>query len=92
MILCELSVCETDRWLARVRDLSECGIKIACPIPLLEGDRVRVRLPGGAGWIAARVAWCGQSVAGLAFAHAVDLPRISGANPELSPLPAVPPR
>ena len=80
MILCELSVVGAPIELARVRDLSEMGVKIAIPQTLLLGDRVRVRLPGGCDWVVARVAWCAQGVAGLAFVRAIDLPHVSGAS------------
>ncbi len=80
MILCELSVLGAPVELARVRDLSETGIKIATTRALLLGDRLRVRLPGGSDWVMARVAWCAAGIAGLAFVRAIDLPQISGAS------------
>lgn len=81
MILCELNLGDNTFELARVRDLSECGIKIATPRVLLVGDRIHVRLPGASAWVMARVVWCGKGVAGLAFVRAIDLPQVSGAKP-----------
>lgn len=80
MILCEIRVGEQLAEIVRVRDLSECGIKIATARILLVGDRLRVRLPGAADWSLARVVWCAKGTAGLAFARAIDLPSIAG-NP-----------
>lgn len=80
MILCEIRIGELPPQLARVRDLTECGVKIAFAARLLLGDRVRVRLPGSAEWILARVVWCARGVAGLGFVRAIDLPQIAGAR------------
>lgn len=80
MILCEIRVGEQPPELVRVRDLNECGMKIATPKVLLLGDRLRVRLPGANDWSLARVVWCARGVAGLAFARAVDLPMVVGAR------------
>lgn len=74
MMLCELRVGEQPPELVRIRDLNECGIRIATPRPLLLGDRLRIRLPGAADWCLARVAWCSKGTAGLSFARAIDLP------------------
>ncbi|MBX9897115.1 MAG: PilZ domain-containing protein [Qipengyuania sp.] len=76
MILCEIRIGEQPPELVRVRDLSECGIKIATGKTLLLGDRLRVRLPGAIDWCFARVAWCSKGTAGLAFARAMDLPGV----------------
>ena len=78
MILCEVRIGEQPAEIVRIRDLSECGIKIATGRLLLLGDRLRVRLPGAADWSLARVVWCTKGMAGLAFARAIDLPRIAG--------------
>lgn len=80
MFLCELAFADETIELARVRDLSEAGIKIATARPLQLGDRLRVRLPGGVDWVTARIAWHAQGVAGLSFARPVRLPEISGAS------------
>ena len=81
MILCELRVGELPPEHARVRDLSECGVKIATPRTLSMGERLRIRLPGTSDWTLARVAWCGGGLAGLAFLRAIDIPRVNGAHP-----------
>jgi hypothetical protein len=81
MVLCEIRVGEHPAELVRVRDLSECGIKIATNRTLLLGDRLRVRLPGATDWCLARVAWAANGTAGLAFSRAVDLPGVVGARP-----------
>ena len=80
MILCELNLGENSVELARVRDLSEHGIKIATNRILLVGDRIHVRLPGASNWVMARVVWCEKGVAGLSFVRAIDLPQVSGAQ------------
>lgn len=80
MILCEIIVGMNPPELARVRDLSECGMKIATPRPLVLGERVRIRLPGTDCWVLARVSWCMQGTAGLAFSRAIDMPGVSGAQ------------
>lgn len=80
MILCELRIGELPPQLVRVRDLSECGVKIATDRKLLLGDRVRIKLPGTGDWSLARVAWCAQGVAGLSFSRAIDLPGVAGAR------------
>ena len=80
MILCEIRIGEQPPELVRVRDLSECGLKIATERKLLLGDRVRIRLPGTADWSLARVAWCARGVAGLSFSRAIDLPGVAGAR------------
>lgn len=80
MIVCELRIGERAPEPVRVRDLTECGVKIAARTPLVPGDRVRVRLPGSVDWTLARVVWCARGVAGLAFVRAIDLPRIAGAR------------
>ena len=87
MILCEIRIGELPSEIVRVRDLNECGIKIATPRVLLIGDRLRVRLPGAADWCLARVAWCSKGVAGLSFSRAIDLPRVQGARftPDMQP-------
>lgn len=81
MILCEIRVGEQPAELVRVRDLNECGIKIATSKILLLGDHLRVRLPGASAWCLARVAWCSKGTAGLSFARAVDLPGVVTARP-----------
>ena len=80
MILCEIAVGRNPAELARVRDLSECGMKIATTRPLVLDDRVRIRLPGMAEWVLARVSWCMDGTAGLAFNRAIDMPRVAGAQ------------
>lgn len=80
MILCELSSAHAEPHWGRVRDLSECGLRVASPVPLKTGQFVRVKLPGREDWVAARVAWCDGALAGLAFGRAIDLPEISGAH------------
>lgn len=80
MILCDLSIGNFPPERARVRDLCETGIKIATPRALVLGDRLRVRMPGTANWIMARVAWCAKGVAGLSFIRAIDLPQVVGAG------------
>lgn len=74
MILCEIRIGEQPAELVRVRDLNECGVKIATSRNLLLGDRLRVRLPGATDWCLARVVWCSKGTAGLAFSRAIDLP------------------
>lgn len=81
MILCEIRIGEQPPELARVRDLTECGLKIATERKLLLGDRLRVRLPGTREWSLARVAWCSRGVAGLSFPRAIALPGVAGARP-----------
>ena len=80
MILCEIIVGMNPAELARVRDLSECGMKIATMRPFVLGERVRVRLPGADEWVLARVSWCIDGTAGLAFARAIEMPGVSGAQ------------
>lgn len=80
MILCELSSAQAEPHWGRVRDLSECGLRVASPVPLTAGQFLRVRLPGREDWIAARVAWCEGTLAGLAFGRAIELPEVSGAR------------
>lgn len=87
MILCEIRIGEQPAERVRVRDLSECGLKIATERKLLLGDRLRIRLPGTADWSLARVAWCGRGVAGLAFSRAIDLPGVAGARTNENPRP-----
>lgn len=79
MILCEFRIGALPPQLARVRDLSECGIKIATTEDLTPGERIHVRLPGACDWLLARVAWRTQGIVGLAFSRAVELPRVCGA-------------
>lgn len=89
MMLCEMRVGEQPAEVVRIRDLSECGIKIATPKPLLLGDRLRVRLPGSTDWLLARVAWCSRGTAGLAFTRAIDLPGVVDARSRAAtPLPS----
>lgn len=87
MILCEVRIGEQPPELVRVRDLNECGLKIATERKLLLGDRLRVRLPGTGEWSLARVAWCARGVAGLSFPRAIDLPGVAGARPLDDPRP-----
>lgn len=87
MILCEIRIGEQAPELVRVRDLSECGLKIATARRLLLGDRLRVRLPGADEWSLARVVWCAGGVAGLAFARAIDLPAVAGVRANDDPRP-----
>ena len=87
MILCEVVIGANPAELARVRDLSECGMKIAMRCPLVLGDHVRIRLPGMDDWVLARVSWSTDRTAGLAFARAIDMPGVSGAQvPRDAPL------
>ena len=74
MILCEISRNCQDPQLARVRDMSECGLKIATPWKLEKGSRLRIRMPGLDRWVLATVIWSEGSIAGLAFSQAIDLP------------------
>lgn len=83
MILCELRTGAKPPELVRIRDLSECGIRIATALPLLQGEHVRVRLPGASDWIMARVAWRTPLIAGLAFLRAIDLAQIADTRPSL---------
>ena len=80
MILCEVRVGAKPPQLVRIRDLSECGIRIATALKLLPGEHVRVRLPGAGDWVMARVAWRTPSIAGLAFLRAIDLPQIANSQ------------
>lgn len=81
MILCEIRIGEQEPELVRVRDMSECGLKVARSAPLTLGDRLRIRLPGASQWCLARVVWCSKGTAGLSFARAIDLPGMVGAHP-----------
>jgi hypothetical protein len=85
MILCEIRIGNQPPELVRVRDLNECGVKIATNRPLMLRDRLRVRLPGTEDWCLARVAWCTKGTAGLAFARAVDLPSVVGVRAAQDP-------
>ena len=85
MILCEVMVGMNAPELARVRDLSECGMKIATTRPLVLGDRVRIRLPGVDEWVLARVSWCIDGTVGLAFARAIEMPGVKGAQVSKEP-------
>lgn len=85
MIVCEYQTAWGQPRLARIRDLSECGIKLATPEPLVVGGYVRIKLPGMPHWISARVVWSQAGTAGLAFSRAVDLPAIAGINPVPAP-------
>lgn len=80
MMLCEIRIGEHQPELVRIRDVSECGIKIATTRTLLLGDRLRVRLPGAIDWGLARVAWCSKGTAGLAFSRAIELPGVATAR------------
>jgi len=80
MILCEIRIGEQPAELVRVRDMNECGVKIATRKPLLVGDRVRVRMTGTTDWCLARVVWGTSGVAGLAFSRAIDLPPAADAR------------
>ncbi len=88
MVLCELRLYGGQPILTRIRDLSECGIKIASPRPLPAGTRVEIRMPGKEDWAPARVIWHARGLAGLAFAQAMDLPRVRGAESPPTPGPA----
>lgn len=81
MILCEFAATDGEQRFARIRDLSECGIKIATPEPMDVGTRLSVRLPGSQRWLHARVVWSGDGITGVAFAQTVELPEIAGARP-----------
>lgn len=83
MSLCELGFEEGVIEFARVRDMTESGIKIASARPICLGDRIRVRLSGSTDWVVARVAWRSEGVAGLSFARPVRLPQVSGAKAEV---------
>ena len=80
MILCELVIGAGPAELARVRDLSECGMKIATTRELALGERLRIRLPGAEDWVTARVSWIVDGTAGLAFSRAIEMPGVSGAQ------------
>lgn len=80
MILCEFIIGIDPAELARVRDLSECGMKIATTRRLVVGESLRIRLPGADEWVLARVSWSMEGTAGVAFARAVDMPGVSGAQ------------
>lgn len=81
MILCEFAATDGEQRFARIRDLSECGIKISTPEPMDVGTRLSVRLPGSQRWLHARVVWSGDGLTGVAFAKTVELPKIAGARP-----------
>lgn len=74
MILCEIRQGSGEPQLVRIRDLSECGMKIATREALNTEDRLWVRLPGSQDWSIARVAWRTNSLVGLAFSQALELP------------------
>lgn len=80
MILCDLCLGENQPQLVRVRDMSELGLRIATTIPLVQGMRLKVMLPGATDWLPARVVWANGRLAGLAFSRAVELPRVTGAK------------
>ena len=75
MILCETRKGSAAPQLVRIRDLSECGMKIATRQEFNSGDRLWVRLPGSHDWSIARVVWRTNSLVGLAFSQALELPR-----------------
>lgn len=78
MILCECADSGGKARLVRIRDLSECGLKIAIPDPVPVGTFLRIRLPRDPRWLAARVVWWANGTAGIAFMRAVDLPEVPG--------------
>jgi hypothetical protein len=72
MMLAQIRVAGDPPEVTRVRDLSECGLKIASKRPLRPGQNLKVRLPSMEGWVLARVAWAARGVAGVAFLSAVQ--------------------
>lgn len=74
MMLCEIRAGSAAPEVVRIRDFSECGLRIATRLPMLVGGHVRIRLPGVEEWWLARVAWRDGPTAGLAFLRAVDFP------------------
>jgi hypothetical protein len=83
MMLAQIRVAGDPPEVTRVRDLSECGLKIASKRPLRPGQNLKVRLPSMEGWVLARVAWAARGVAGVAFLSAVDLTALSNLRPAL---------
>lgn len=75
MILCEISRDRQAPELVRVRDMSECGLKIAAQCSLAEGTRLKIRMPGVERWVPAQVVWSNGKIAGIAFSQAIDLPQ-----------------
>ena len=56
--------------VARVKDLSQSGVRVACDTPLAaKGDVIFKR---GAIFVAARIVWADQSSAGLEFYRHLD--------------------
>lgn len=92
MMLCDLCPGDHNPQIVRIRDMSELGLRIAAPFPLSVEQRIRVHLHGGCDWVRARVVWTQGLIAGIAFAHAIDLPRVSerppgagGIDPDMTP-------
>jgi hypothetical protein len=83
MILAEIRIGAGEPELARVRDLSESGVRIAAKLQLKAGQHLRIRLPGAREWTLARVAWVEGGVAGLSFLRAIDLPGLATLRPTL---------
>jgi hypothetical protein len=84
MILAQLQLGAEAPHLTRVRDLSECGVRVATKLRLVPGQHVRVQLPGYGAWVLGKVAWVTQGVAGIAFLRAIDLPDMKGLRPSLA--------
>ena len=80
MILCEIRQGMGSAHLVRIRDLSECGVRIATTFDLGPEERLWVRLPGATDWTIARVAWQAKGTAGLSFVRSLELPEMAGAR------------
>lgn len=71
MIIAEVSHAGSRSFHARIRDISDGGIRIATQELLSAGTRLAVKLPR-IGWVQARVAWQRQGLTGLAFREEID--------------------
>ena len=80
MILCEIRLDGGEPELVRIRDFSDTGLKIATAVPLVQGQVVRVRLPGAPVWASAQVAWRAGRIAGIRFLHASIFPHANKAG------------
>ena len=89
MMLCEIRQGTGEPQLVRIRDLSECGLKIASKSEFVVGERIWVRLPDAEEWAYARVAWQTTNLVGLAFSQAVELPRSSAERDDRAMLASV---
>lgn len=71
MIVAEVRHARPGSFHARIRDISDSGVRLATREVLLVGTRVAIKLPR-IGWIEARVAWQRQGLMGLAFREEID--------------------